>query len=134
MDIKEAVSKKIRGAMEAWRPKPLTVSDLAKMAGLKQPTVYRTVNGDTSPEFVTLALIARVLNITFDGFDLGLVGEKLSKEEQELLNLYRLLKTKKNKLSLIGAVQDMLDIESIEVNDQSDGKGHTHARKTKKAA
>ena len=135
MDIKLEVSNKIDKAMREWKPKPLITSDLARMAGITQATASRTVNGKTRPEFINLAKIARVLNLTFDGFDLGLVGgEILDANEQELITAFRQLKTKKSKLSLIGSAQDLLEQEADKVNDQSDGKGHTPAKKSRKAA
>lgn len=61
-------------------------------------------------------------------------SSELDKLESELIDLYRQLKTKKLKLSLIGAAQDLLDLQSNEVNAKPDGGGHTPARKGRKAA
>ncbi len=64
-------------------------------------------------------------------------SSELDKQEKELIELYRQLKTKKLKLSLIGTAHDLLDLQTNEVNAASNGKDNplpNKKAKTPKAA
>lgn len=56
----------------------------------------------------------------------------LDSSEQELISLYRLLKSKKDRGSLIGYAQDLLDSQIARVNESLQSTGNTPSRKKAK--
>jgi transcriptional regulator with XRE-family HTH domain len=129
------LANKIDQAMRTFKPK-LTQTGLAKLSGVPQATISRTLKGKTLPEFDTLSRLAKALKIEIDGFDL-VTGEEirphkrnisdvLSAKDTHLLKIF-------NKLNDAGK-NEVISFAEFKVNDQSDSKGHTPTKKSRKAA
>lgn len=59
------LAKQIDQAMKAHLPKAMSQSDLARLSGVPQATISRTLKGLTIPSTDTLSRLARALNIRF---------------------------------------------------------------------
>ncbi len=119
--LKMNLANKIDVAMRSFKPK-LTQTSLAKLSGVPQATISRTLKGKTLPEFDTLSRLAKVLKIEIDGFDL-VTGEEirppkrnatdvLSAKDTHLLKIF-------NKLNEAGK-NEVISFAEFKVNDQSD--------------
>ena len=59
------IAEQIDQAMKAFRPKPMSQSELARRSGVPQATISRTLKGISVPETETLTKLAKALNIKF---------------------------------------------------------------------
>lgn len=59
------IAEQIDQAMKAFRPKPMSQSELARRSGVPQATISRTLKGLSIPETETLTKLAKALNIKF---------------------------------------------------------------------
>ena len=129
------LANKIDQAMRCFKPK-LTQTSLAKLSGVPQATISRTLKGKTVPEFETLSKLVKVLKIEIDGFDLA-TGEQINPskrppseftaQELRFIDAYRKQPSEEIRLKA-------LDILSIGVNATAKGKGRIPTQKEKKAA
>lgn len=55
-------------AMRNFRPGGISQPELAKLSGVPQPTISRTLKGKSTPETSTLVKLARALNCTLGGY------------------------------------------------------------------
>lgn len=102
------LAKQIDQAMRDWKPKRLSQAELARLSGVPQPTISRTLKGDSIPETETLLRISKVLKINFSGIDFKNSYQQITKnDEEKLISDYRQL-TDFNKGRLIEKVDQLL--------------------------
>lgn len=123
------LAKQIDQAMREWKPKRLSQAELARLSGVPQPTISRTLKGDSIPETETLLRISKVLKISFAGLDFKNNHPQITKnDEEKLLSDYRQL-TDFNKGRLIEKADQLLMSQ-----DKSKHKSHTTPHKIQKKA
>lgn len=61
------------------KERDLTRNELAELAGVSMPTVYRWENGDRLPDIATLMRLARILGVKYDKF----MGENMAQAGTE---------------------------------------------------
>lgn len=123
------LAKQIDQAMREWKPKRLSQAELARLSGVPQPTISRTLKGDSIPETETLLRISKVLKISFSGLDFKNNHPQITKnDEEKLLSDYRQL-TDFNKGRLIEKADQLLMSQ-----DKSKHKSHTTPHKIQKKA
>jgi transcriptional regulator with XRE-family HTH domain len=121
------LAKQIDQAMRDWKPKRLSQAELARLSGVPQPTISRTLKGDSIPETETLLRISKVLKISFSGLDFKNTVPQITKnDEEKLLSDYRQL-TDFNKGRLIEKADQLLVSQ-----DKSKHKSYTATHKTQK--
>lgn len=102
------LAKQIDQAMRDWKPKRLSQAELARLSGVPQPTISRTLKGDSIPETETLLRISKVLKINFTGLDFKNTRPQITKnDEEKLISDYRQL-TDFNKGRLIEKADQLL--------------------------
>ena len=123
------LAKQIDQAMRAWKPKRLSQAELSRLSGVPQPTISRTLKGDSIPETDTLLRISKVLKISFSGLDFKNTYSQIAKyDEEKLLTDYRLL-NEFNKGRLIEKADQLLTSQN-----KSKSKGNTNTSKIHKKA
>ena len=123
------LAKQIDQAMREWKPKRLSQAELARLSGVPQPTISRTLKGDSIPETETLLRISKVLKISFSGLDFKNNHPQITKnDEEKLLSDYRQL-TDFNKGRLIEKADQLLMSQ-----DKSKHKSYTTPHKIQKKA
>lgn len=123
------LAKQIDQAMRDWKPKRLSQAELSRLSGVPQPTISRTLKGDSIPETDTLLRISKVLKISFSGLDFKNTYSQIAKyDEEKLLTDYRLL-NEFNKGRLIERADQLLTSQN-----KSKSKGNTNTSKIHKKA
>lgn len=59
-----SIANQLDKAMRAYRPNGITQAELSALSGVPQPTISRTLSGDSTPETKTILKLARALNIS----------------------------------------------------------------------
>ncbi|HQR84604.1 MAG TPA: helix-turn-helix transcriptional regulator [Polynucleobacter sp.] len=123
------LAKQIDQAMRDWKPKRLSQAELARLSGVPQPTISRTLKGDSIPETDTLLRISKVLRISFSGLDFKNTYPQITKnDEEKLLSDYRQL-SDFNKGRLMEKADQLLMTQN-----KSKSKSNTNTLKAQKKA
>lgn len=123
------LAQQIDQAMKEWKPKKLSQAELARLSGVPQPTISRTLKGESIPETETLLKISRVLKIAFKGLDFDVEPHHfMQKDEDRLIQDYRLL-TDFNKGRLVEKADELLKSQA-----KSKPKGNPITKKVSKKA
>lgn len=87
------IANELDRAMKGFENKGISQADLAKLSGVPQPTISRTLMGNSVPETKTLIKLARALKCTLGGYA-GTDAENATKEspddESKILRAFRL--------------------------------------------
>jgi len=68
------IANELDKAMAGYRKGGISQAELAKLSGVPQPTISRTLKGLSVPETKTLIKLARALNCTLGGYTGGSSG------------------------------------------------------------
>ena len=96
------------------KEKNLSQKELAKIVNASQKTISNIENGTNEPKIGVIIEMCNKLNISADWLLLGKENTKISKEEENLLNIYRKMNNN-NKGRLVGRAEAIL--EEQEEND-----------------
>jgi len=59
-----SIANQLDKAMKNYRPNGITQAELSALSGVPQPTISRTLSGDSTPETKTILKLAKALNIS----------------------------------------------------------------------
>lgn len=79
------IAKQIDQAMRDWKPKRLSQAELSRISGVPQPTISRTLKGESIPETETLLKISRALKLTIHNIDFKQANPYPIKSDEEYL-------------------------------------------------
>lgn len=79
------IAMQIDQAMRDWKPKRLSQAELSRISGVPQPTISRTLKGESIPETETLLKISRALKITIDNINFKPHPQYLLKSDENYL-------------------------------------------------
>ena len=79
------IAMQIDQAMRDWKPKPLSQAELSRISGVPQPTISRTLKGESIPETETLLKISRALKLTIHNIDFKQANSYPIKSDEEYL-------------------------------------------------
>ena len=63
------IADELDRAMQAYRGTGISQAELSRISKVPQPTISRTLNGDSTPETATLMKLAKALGCTLGGHD-----------------------------------------------------------------
>ena len=79
------IAMQIDQAMRDWKPKRLSQAELSRISGVPQPTISRTLKGESIPETETLLKISRALKITINNINFKPQPQYLLKSDENYL-------------------------------------------------